>query len=72
MPFIQHPHLTDMDERCKHHIAATKQVISYVNTNPEDYMAGKMAALLVRKANQELIEAVRIQTYLLVVLPCWH
>lgn len=59
IPFIQHPHLTDMDERRKHHIATTKQVISYVNTNPEDYMAGKMAALLVCKANQELIEAVR-------------
>ncbi|MBM7643096.1 amidohydrolase family protein [Streptococcus loxodontisalivarius] len=59
MPFIQNPVLTDMDKRRATMPADTKQIISYVNANPEDYMAGKMAALLVTKANVELLETVK-------------
>lgn len=59
MPFIQNPVLTDMEKRRATMPKNTKQIISYVNANPEDYMAGKMAALLVQKANEELLTAVR-------------
>ncbi|MGT2960984.1 amidohydrolase family protein [Streptococcus caballi] len=58
MPFIQNPVLTDVEMRRKQKPVGVRQVISYVNTNPEDYMAGKMAALLVEKANEELLETV--------------
>lgn len=58
MPFIQNPVLTDVEMRRKQQPVDVRQVISYVNTNPEDYMAGKMAALLVEKANEELLETV--------------
>lgn len=58
MPFIQNPVLTDVEMRRKQQPVGVRQVISYVNTNPEDYMAGKMAALLVKKANEELLETV--------------
>lgn len=58
MPFIQNPVLTDVEMRRKQQPVGVRQVISYVNTNPEDYMAGKMAALLVEKANEELLETV--------------
>lgn len=59
MPFIQNSVLTDLQQRRKTMPADTKQIISYVNANPEDYMAGKMAALLVNKANEELLHTVR-------------
>lgn len=59
MPFIQNPVLTDMNKRRATMPAKTKQIISYVNTNPEDYMAGEMAALLVTEANGELLAAVQ-------------
>ncbi|MFC3932532.1 amidohydrolase family protein [Streptococcus dentapri] len=59
MPFIQNPVLIDMNERRATMPADTHQIISYVNTNPEDYLAGKMAALLVHKANEELLTTVQ-------------
>ncbi|MGT2907028.1 amidohydrolase family protein [Streptococcus dentiloxodontae] len=59
MPFIQNPVLTDMTKRRAAMPRGVKQVISYVNTNPEDYMTGKMAALLVKKANEELLWTVK-------------
>ncbi|MBM7636823.1 amidohydrolase family protein [Streptococcus saliviloxodontae] len=62
MPFIQNPVLTDMTKRRAIMPEGTKQIISYVNANPEDYMAGKMAALLVTKANEELLETVKENT----------
>lgn len=59
MPFLQNPILWDMDQRRQHLHQGIKQIISYVNTNPEDYLPGKAASLLVRKANQELLDTVR-------------
>lgn len=59
MAFIKNPVLTDMTKRREMMPKDTKQIISYVNANPEDYMAGKMAALLVRKANEELVKTVQ-------------
>lgn len=58
-PFVQHILLTDMKARQMYHVEGTKQIISYVNTNPEDYLGEKEAAMLVRKANQELIETIQ-------------
>lgn len=59
MPFIQNPVLTDMAKRRETMSANTKQIISYVNANPEDYVSAKTAGLLVRKANEELLKTVR-------------
>jgi predicted TIM-barrel fold metal-dependent hydrolase len=59
MPFIQNPALSDMTLRRQHNIKEVRQIISYVNVNPEDYMTGKMAALLVHKANEELLATVK-------------
>ncbi|MEX2784726.1 amidohydrolase family protein [Streptococcus sp. H49] len=58
-PFIQNPLLTNMELRRQHKKAGVRQVISYVNLNPEDYMSGKTAALLTRKANEELLQTVQ-------------
>lgn len=59
MPFIQNPVLSDMELRRKLMPQGVKQVISYVNANPEDYANEKVAPLLVKKANEELTETVR-------------
>lgn len=59
MPFIQNPVLSDMEQRRQYQVADVKQVISYVNANPEDYLAGEAAISLVKKANDELLEVVR-------------
>lgn len=57
-PFINHPHLTNIDEKRKFWDGETKQIISYVNINPEDYVEPKRAADLCREANEELKEIV--------------
>ena len=59
MPFIQNPLLGDINLRRQHKTAGVRQVISYVNINPEDYVSGKTAALLTRKANTELLQTVQ-------------
>lgn len=59
MPFIQNPVLSDMELRRKLMPEGVKQVISYVNANPEDYANEKVAPLLVKKANEELTKTVR-------------
>ncbi|MGT2785078.1 amidohydrolase family protein [Streptococcus merionis] len=59
MPFIQNPVLTDMKIRRENMPANTKQIISYVNANPEDYVEDETAALLVTKANDELLVTVQ-------------
>lgn len=58
-PFIQHPLLTDMDQRRALWDGETQQILSYVNVNPEDYVSSELAPLLCRKANEELSELVR-------------
>lgn len=58
-PFARHPDLDNLALRREHAQSDVRQIVSYTNTNPEDYMAGKMAALLVRKANEGLLETVK-------------
>lgn len=58
MPFIQNPVLSDMELRRKLMPEGVKQVISFVNANPEDYANEKVAPLLVKKANEELVKTV--------------
>lgn len=57
-PFINHPHLTDIEKHRATWDGETKQIISYVNVNPEDYVDGMQAAQLCREANQELVTVV--------------
>ncbi|BAQ24481.1 amidohydrolase family protein [Streptococcus troglodytae] len=58
-PFIQHPHLTDLTKRRAAWDGKTKQIISYVNVNPEDYLAPERAPLLCQAANKELVQTIR-------------
>ncbi|EHJ53315.1 amidohydrolase family protein [Streptococcus macacae] len=58
-PFIQHPHLTHLEKRRLAWDGKTRQIISYVNVNPEDYLEPQRAALLCQAANNELTETVR-------------
>ena len=62
MPFIQNPILTDMAKRRETMPAETKQIISYVNANPEDYLDSAEAAQLVELANEELLATVKANT----------
>ena len=62
MPFIQNPVLTDMTKRRETMPANTKQIISYVNANPEDYLDSAEAAQLVELANEELLATVKANT----------
>ena len=57
-PFIQHPHLMDFDKHREALHGEAQQIISYVNINPEDYVAPETAATLCREANEELVQAV--------------
>lgn len=59
MPFIQNPVLSDFELRRKYRSTGVKQIIAYVNVNPEDYLPGRSALLLTKKANQELIQVVQ-------------
>lgn len=59
MPFIQNPVLMDMTKRRETMPANTKQIISYVNANPEDYLDSAEAAQLVELANEELLATVK-------------
>ena len=57
--FFNNPVLTDMDARRAHWDGSTKQVISFVNALPEDYVGPDEAAALCREANEELLELLR-------------
>ncbi|HEL2055806.1 TPA: amidohydrolase [Streptococcus suis] len=59
MPFLQNPILQDMEKRQALQDPAVKQIISFVNVNPEDYLEAEPALVLVQEANQELLETVR-------------
>ncbi|HEL1929754.1 TPA: amidohydrolase [Streptococcus suis] len=59
MPFLQNPILQDMEKRQALQDPAVKQIISFVNVNPEDYLEAELALALVKEANQELLETVR-------------
>ena len=59
MPFLQNPVLQDMEKRQALQDLAVKQIISFVNVNPEDYLEAELALTLVKEANQELLETVQ-------------
>ncbi|MGT2874031.1 amidohydrolase family protein [Streptococcus gallolyticus subsp. gallolyticus] len=59
MPFLQNPILQDMEKRQALQDLAVKQIISFVNVNPEDYLEAEPALNLVQEANQELLETVQ-------------
>ena len=59
MPFLQNPVLADINSRRQHQPADVRQVISHVNVNPEDYLPGRSAILMAKKANQELVQTVK-------------
>ncbi|MDO5376205.1 MAG: amidohydrolase family protein [Staphylococcus rostri] len=59
MPFIQNPVLTDIKARREHMPINTKQIISYINANPEDYLDSDTAAILVNEANEELLTTIQ-------------
>ncbi|MGT2637851.1 amidohydrolase family protein [Streptococcus ratti] len=58
MPFLQNPLLSDVHLRQEKAISDVKQVISFVNVNPEDYLEPNQALAMVREANQELLDTV--------------
>ena len=53
--FFNNPVLTDMVERRRHWDGETRQVISFVNALPEDYVDPDEAATLCWEGNEELI-----------------
>ena len=57
--FFNNPVLTDMDLRRSHWDGQSKQVISFVNALPEDYVGPEEAATLCHEANEELLELLR-------------
>ncbi|HEM3467591.1 TPA: amidohydrolase [Streptococcus suis] len=59
MPFLQNPILQDMEKRQALQDPAVKQIISFVNVNPEDYLEAEPALALVQETNQELLETVQ-------------
>ncbi|MBL3716878.1 amidohydrolase family protein [Lactococcus garvieae] len=58
MPFLQNPLLLDMKMRQEVGISDVKQVLSFVNVNPEDYLEKDRALDLVKEANHELLDTV--------------
>ncbi len=54
--FFANPTLSDMNARRSHWDGQTKQVISFVNALPEDYVGPEEAARLCWEGNEELIE----------------
>lgn len=57
-PFIKHPLLTSPNDRNQYLPAASYQVVSAVNVNPEDYVDGDQAAELCQGANDEISQIV--------------
>lgn len=57
--FFNNPTLTNMEVRRSHWDGSTKQVISFVNALPEDYLGPDEAAALCWEGNEELISLVR-------------
>ena len=57
--FFNNPVLTDMARRRELWDGETKQVISFVNALPEDYVGPEEAAALCREGNEELLQIMR-------------
>lgn len=58
IPFINNEVLTDMQKRRETAIPGVKQIISYVNVNPEDYTDATHSYELCKEANEELIATI--------------
>lgn len=59
IPFINNDVLVDIKKRKETAINDVKQIISYVNVNPEDYVDKETAYKLCKEANQELIDTIK-------------
>lgn len=59
IPFINNEVLTDMQKRRENRLEEVKQIITYVNVNPEDYTDEITSYELCKEANTELIEIIR-------------
>ena len=59
LPFINNEVLTDMKKRKEASISGVKQIISYVNVNPEDYTDPENSYILCKEANEELIQTIK-------------
>lgn len=59
LPFINNEVLTDMKKRKEASINGVKQIISYVNVNPEDYTDPENSYILCKEANEELIQTIK-------------
>ena len=57
--FFNNPVLTNMELRREHWDGVTKQVISFVNALPEDYVEPQEAGQLCWEGNEELVEMMR-------------
>lgn len=59
IPFINNEVLTNMEKRRENMIPFVKQIISYVNVNPEDYTDKETSFVLCKEANEELIQVIK-------------
>ena len=59
IPFINNEVLTDINKRRENMLPNVKQIISYVNVNPEDYTDKEISYELCKKANEELIATIK-------------
>ena len=62
IPFINNEVLQNMEERKKHRVDGVKQIISYVNVNPEDYVDSNKSYELCKEANEELLDTLKTHT----------
>lgn len=59
IPFINNAVLTDINKRRENMLLNVKQIISYVNVNPEDYTDKETSYELCKEANEELIATIK-------------
>ena len=59
IPFINNEVLQNMEERKKYWVDGVKQIISYVNVNPEDYVDSNKSYELCKEANEELLDTLK-------------
>ena len=62
IPFINNEVLQNMEERKKYMVDGVKQIISYVNVNPEDYVDSNKSYELCKEANEELLDTLKTHT----------
>ena len=59
IPFINNEVLQNMEERKKYWVDGVKQIISYANVNPEDYVDSNKSYELCKEANEELLDTLK-------------